>query len=170
MTSVPIFTHTAMFKSDREGWNEINVRVLFNGISYTVKLTENGPDYEKERITYMHELPYFPKSLMTLIKTTGQNVFTSLENLYELLIQLCITVQEDQKEVEMMLRLKHEKTISNLEAEMQQLRTDLESSHKCIGNLHLKTKELQKKLTLYSSEVDQSLEMILETSIRELNM
>ena len=31
-------------------------------------------------------------------------------------------------------------------------------------------KELQKKLTLYSSEVDQSLEMILETSIRELNM
>jgi len=128
MESIIVFTHTALFEPDKASFlkNELNIKVLLEGETYTVRFTENGPDYEQEQISYVKNLPHFPTSLMKMITTNGQNVFNSSGYLCHFLTQLCTkTLPEDILWIENKLRKKYEQKILALESEIQELRDEL---------------------------------------------
>jgi len=88
MEPVTKFVHTALFKSEHGGWNELNIKITFNG-RYTVLFTKRGPDYETEEISSITDMLYFPESTMKMISTTGECVFSNLDHLCNLLTDLC---------------------------------------------------------------------------------
>jgi hypothetical protein len=93
MEPVTKFVHTALFKSE-SGWNELHIKITFNG-RYTIIFTKRGPDYEEE-VSSIKDMLYFPDSTIKMISTTGENVFSSLDYLCNLLTKLCTeTIQSD---------------------------------------------------------------------------
>jgi len=94
MEPVTKFVHTALFKSE-SGWNELHIKITFNG-KYTIIFTKRGPDYITEEVSSIKDILYFPDSTIKMISTTGQNVFSSLDYLCNLLTKLCTeTIQSD---------------------------------------------------------------------------
>ena len=94
MEPVTKFVHTALFKSE-SGWNELHIKITFNG-TYTIIFTKRGPDYITEEVSSIKDMLYFPDSTIKMISTTGQNIFSSLDYLCNLLTKLCTeTIQSD---------------------------------------------------------------------------
>jgi hypothetical protein len=93
MEPVTKFVHTALFKSEN-GWNELHIKITFIG-RYTIIFTKRGPDYAEE-VSSIKDMLYFPDSTIKMISTTGENVFSSLDYLCNLLTKLCTeTIQRD---------------------------------------------------------------------------
>ena len=79
MEPVTKFVHTALFKSESGGWNELHIKITFNR-RYTIIFTKRGPDYAEE-VSSIKDMLYFPDSTIKMISTTGENVFSSLDYL-----------------------------------------------------------------------------------------
>lgn len=66
-----IFVHTALFKAEKGGFNELHMKITVDMAStYTLQFIENGPDYEKEEKSYIHNIHYLPYSFMSMIYAT----------------------------------------------------------------------------------------------------
>ena len=90
-----LFVHTALFKSEK-GWNELRIKITVDK-TYTIRFTENGPDYEKEETSSIDNIIYFPSSLIQMISATGEHAFSNPSHLCHFITKLCMTTLEEDK-------------------------------------------------------------------------
>lgn len=88
-----LFMHTALFKAEK-GWNELHIKITLNK-TYTIRFTENGPDYEKEETSCIDNIIYFPSSLIQMISATGEHAFSNPSHLCHFITKLCTTTLEN---------------------------------------------------------------------------
>ena len=96
----PVFVHTALFKAEKGGWNELRIKITLNDEKqYTIRFTQDGPDYEKVEISNIDNIIYFPSSLIKMISGTGQHMFSNPAQLCTFITKICTTTLEEDKNV-----------------------------------------------------------------------
>ena len=145
-----IFVHTALFKAEKGGFNELHMKITVDMAStYTLQFTENGPDYEKEEKSYIHNIHYLPYSFMSMISATGENVFTSPSQLCHRITKICTTLDTEKLEMDNMLKLKIQ--------EKNMLQQKLDAAMIEIDNLYIELSTRQVQINQYKLFIEKNL-------------
>ena len=134
-----VFFHRAVFPGEDEH-DVLEIEITFDS-TYTIKMTHTGKTamsacWPKE-VTYIHDVPYLPKSLLKMLSITGGNDYWIVHKIIQNIRELCTeTLPKEKKEIE-----------TKFESEICQLRAELASSQKRNEELSAKFYEIQDKNT-----------------------
>jgi hypothetical protein len=170
---VQVFNHTASFDSYGRGWNQLQIVVTFDG-TYTIKLTQvAGPTYTRDQVEYIRDVPYLPKSVLTMLSVTGQP--GGIHPIIGALQTICLkTLHEDYKEIETKvaskLHAEYEQTTDKLHKELasateliKHLREKLETSHKEKKSLRSDLASSHKRMEELMDDLTSACETVSET-------
>ena len=132
----PVFSHRAIYPRQNDS-DVLEIEITFDG-TYTIKMTHTGTTAcWPEEVTYIHDIPYLPKSVIDMISITGGDDYLIVRKLIQNLRDVCLeTLPHEKKEIE-----------TNVESEILQLRAELASSRKRNYELSAKFDEIQEKNT-----------------------